>query len=55
MNATDDVVRLSATFRATVDFPDPDPPAIPMMRGLSILDKATSVVVGMHYAFSTVT
>jgi hypothetical protein len=37
MNATDDVVRNSATFVATVDLPDPDPPAIPMIRGLSIL------------------
>jgi len=33
MNATDDVVNISATFRATVDFPDPEPPAIPMIKG----------------------
>jgi len=36
MNATDEVVRWSATFLATVDFPEPDPPAIPMIRGFSI-------------------
>lgn len=36
MNATEDVVSSSATLRATVDFPEPDPPAIPMMRGFSI-------------------
>ena len=34
MNATERDPRFSATFFATVDFPDPDPPAIPMMRGL---------------------
>src|SRR5690242_5989503 len=33
MNATDSVRSACATFRATVDFPEPDPPAIPMMRG----------------------
>lgn len=37
MNATDDVVRSSATFLATVDLPDPDPPAIPIIKGFSIL------------------
>ncbi len=37
MNATDDVVRWSATFLATVDLPEPDPPAIPMIKGFSIL------------------
>src|SRR6266480_4529566 len=37
INATDDVVKSSATFFATVDFPDPDPPAIPIISGLSIL------------------
>jgi len=36
MNATDDVVRRSATLRATVDLPEPDPPAIPIISGLSI-------------------
>ena len=34
MNATESWPRLSATFRATVDFPLPDPPAMPMMSGL---------------------
>ena len=33
MNATDKLPRFSATFFATVDLPDPDPPAIPMIRG----------------------
>jgi hypothetical protein len=37
MNATDDVVSSSATLLATVDFPEPLPPAIPMMSGFSIL------------------
>ena len=36
MNATDEVVSRSATLRATVDFPEPDPPAIPMIKGLSM-------------------
>src|SRR4029079_6094035 len=35
MNATDSVRSACATFRATVDFPEPDPPAMPMMRGFS--------------------
>jgi hypothetical protein len=38
MNATDAVPSDPATFRATVDFPDPDPPAMPIvsaLRGLS--------------------
>jgi hypothetical protein len=35
MDATDAVRRSdSATRRATVDFPDPEPPAMPMTRGL---------------------
>ena len=34
MKATDREVSASATFRATVDFPLPDPPAIPIMSGL---------------------
>jgi hypothetical protein len=33
MNATDSVCAACATFRATVDLPDPDPPAIPMISG----------------------
>ncbi len=35
MNAADLPRRASATFRATVDFPDPVPPAIPMMSGFT--------------------
>jgi hypothetical protein len=37
MNATDVVVRSSATFLATVDLPDPEPPAIPIIKGFSML------------------
>jgi len=37
INAKDVVVRSSATFLATVDLPDPDPPAIPIIKGFSIL------------------
>lgn len=37
MNATEGVVSASATFLATVDFPEPLPPAIPIMSGLSML------------------
>jgi hypothetical protein len=37
MNATEDVVSSSATFFATVDLPDPEPPAIPIIKGFSIL------------------
>src|SRR5215468_9970342 len=33
MNATDSACSARATFRATVDFPDPDPPATPMISG----------------------
>src|SRR3982750_2828557 len=51
MKATEDVVRSSATLRATVDFPEPEPPAIPMMSGLSIHTKATPPRTGTHYAF----
>src|ERR1700681_1999633 len=36
MNATDDVVSRSATFVATVDLPEPEPPAIPIIRGFSM-------------------
>lgn len=52
MNATDEVVRRSATFLATVDFPDPEPPAIPIIKGLSIVSKARLRVSGTHYAAS---
>lgn len=37
MNATDEVVRCSATFLATVDLPEPEPPAIPIIKGFSIV------------------
>jgi hypothetical protein len=37
MNATEVVVRSSATLVATVDLPDPEPPAIPMINGFSTL------------------
>src|SRR6266571_4119739 len=43
MNANEDVVRSSPTFRATVDLPDPEPPAIPMIKGLSIASKRYDV------------
>src|SRR5215468_2806778 len=33
MNATESARRACATCRATVDFPDPEPPAIPTMKG----------------------
>src|SRR5678816_375958 len=33
MNATDSVCSACATFRATVDLPDPVPPATPMIKG----------------------
>src|SRR3712207_3218451 len=33
MNATDAVASALATLRATVDLPDPEPPATPMMSG----------------------
>ena len=42
MNATDDVESPSATLRATVDFPEPDPPAIPMMNGFTLADGSSS-------------
>ena len=35
MNATDMPDNESATPRATVDLPEPEPPAIPMMSGLT--------------------
>jgi 2',3'-cyclic-nucleotide 2'-phosphodiesterase (5'-nucleotidase family) len=35
MNATDDRESASATLRATVDLPDPEPPAIPITSGLA--------------------
>ena len=34
MNATDSEPRCVGDFRATVDLPLPEPPAMPMMRGL---------------------
>src|SRR5688572_2989272 len=34
-NATDDRESASATLRATVDFPDPEPPAMPITSGLA--------------------
>jgi hypothetical protein len=36
MKTTDEVVKRSATFFATVDLPDPDPPAIPIISGFVI-------------------
>ena len=36
MNATDAAVSDSATRRATVDFPEPVPPAMPMINGFVI-------------------
>jgi hypothetical protein len=50
MKATEEVVRNSATLLATVDLPDPDPPAIPIIKGLSIVCKATTPLSGTHYA-----
>src|SRR5881397_2358877 len=35
MNATDDVESAFATFLATVDLPEPVPPAMPMMSGFT--------------------
>ena len=35
MNATDVACSACATFRATVDFPEPDPPAMPMISGFA--------------------
>jgi hypothetical protein len=35
MKATDDVDSAFATFLATVDLPDPVPPAMPMMSGFT--------------------
>ena len=54
MNATDEVVRSSATFFATVDLPDPDPPAMPIIKGFNMCLKVTRRVSGTHYAPSTV-
>jgi hypothetical protein len=34
MNATDAGLSASAIFLATDDFPEPDPPAMPMMAGV---------------------
>src|SRR5262249_4773200 len=35
MNATDAAASASATLRATVDLPEPEPPAMPMSSGLA--------------------
>src|SRR5436853_171284 len=40
MNATDSALSAFATFRATVDFPDPEPPAMPMINGF--IDESRS-------------
>ena len=45
MNATDEVVRKSATFFATVDLPEPEPPAIPIINGFSIVMQSYGGVV----------
>ena len=49
MNATESAPRFSATFFATVDFPEPDPPAIPMMSGFdtkwNLLARGTVAVM----------
>jgi len=45
MNATDEVVRKSATFLATVDLPEPEPPAIPIIKGLSMLVQSYDACV----------
>ena len=50
MNATDDVVRSAATFFATVDLPDPEPPAIPIIKGFSILIQTYDGGVWSAYA-----
>ena len=42
MNATDAGISASATFRATVDFPEPDPPAMPMIVGFIARNGAKS-------------
>jgi hypothetical protein len=46
MNATDEVVSSSATFLATVDFPDPLPPAIPIINGSNIVFERYEMDVG---------
>jgi len=51
MNATDVVVRSSATFLATVDLPDPEPPAIPIIKWFQHADaKLRFRCIEMHYA-----
>src|SRR6266705_1510305 len=54
MNATDEVVRSSATFFATVDLPEPDPPAMPIIKGFNMCLKTTRRVSGTHYAPATI-
>jgi len=46
MNATDEVVSSSATFLATVDFPEPLPPAIPIIKGSNIVFERYEMHVG---------
>src|SRR2546428_49747 len=53
MNATDVVVRSSATFLATVDLPDPEPPAIPIIKGFSILIQSYDSGVPRHWPHAT--
>src|SRR5438105_11721550 len=48
MNATDEFGRFSATFRATVDLPEPEPPAIPMMSGFTSGSSAFTHVASMR-------
>src|SRR5215204_2276606 len=45
-NATDDPEIASPTFRATVDLPEPDPPAIPITSGFrrSVLSRAVALL-----------
>ena len=50
MNATEDVVNSSATLRATVDLPEPEPPAIPMINGFILMTKLNPTALGTHYA-----
>jgi hypothetical protein len=42
MNATDAGISASAILRAIVDFPEPDPPAMPMIVGFIVRGGAKS-------------
>jgi len=42
MNAAEELRSDSATFRATVDFPDPEPPAMPMIKGFTAAAAGSS-------------